>query len=267
MSYHHNQATTLLCKLQIFFFTKRKPTEASLQGLLKRRNRGSITVEAAGVCSLSILILGSFLLLFIVLQQEFALRQTMYQAQETACVGGMWNRDKIEPILMTHSYICGKENKLTNPVFYVTEKEGYYLYEGTVTIPLLSGNRTDKYKIRHQMKIYGFNGYTAEANGKTQYVYLTAYGRVYHVSLNCSHLDLNISSVAYQEIDKYRNSSGSKYYPCELCGGKGGEGICYITSYGTRYHNSMDCSGLLRNIRKVPITEVGDRKACSSCGQ
>ncbi len=95
-------------------------------------------------------------------------------------------------------------------------------------------------------------------------VYITESGTVYHRSLECSHLRIRIRSVSKGEVKNLRNKDGSKYYPCEYCGGKGSR--VYITGYGNRYHSNSNCSGLKRTIKTVPISEVGGRRACSECG-
>ncbi|MGN0308922.1 MAG: hypothetical protein ACI4DN_11970, partial [Lachnospiraceae bacterium] len=52
-------------------------------------------------------------------------------------------------------------------------------------------------------------------------VYMTDYGEVYHRSRNCTHLALSIRMLSFSQIQNQRNSSGSRYTPCEICGDKG----------------------------------------------
>ena len=95
-------------------------------------------------------------------------------------------------------------------------------------------------------------------------VYVTRTGKVYHDSLNCTHLKLSIREVSKDKLDKLRSEDGSKYYPCELCGDRRGNTV-FITNYGNRYHVSRNCSGIRRDIRSIPISQVGERGLCSRC--
>lgn len=113
------------------------------------------------------------------------------------------------------------------------------------------------------------SGETAGEEGKESQeestVYVTTTGTVYHKDLNCTHIRLSIQTVTRESVDSKRNSSGGKYHPCERCGSGIGTSV-YITDYGDRYHGSLDCSGLKRNILEVPQTEVKGWKPCSKCG-
>lgn len=95
-------------------------------------------------------------------------------------------------------------------------------------------------------------------------VYITETGSVYHTDRNCTHLRLSIKTVSKPQVSNLRNSGGGKYYPCEMCGG--GEGMVYITDFGDRYHGSINCSGLKRQVYTVPLEMVSDMPLCSRCG-
>ena len=95
-------------------------------------------------------------------------------------------------------------------------------------------------------------------------VYVTKSGTVYHDSLSCTHLKLSIREVSLAETEKLRSEDGSKYYACELCGKKKGQTV-FITNYGNRWHVSRNCSGIRRDIRSIPISQVGDRPLCKRC--
>lgn len=98
-------------------------------------------------------------------------------------------------------------------------------------------------------------------------VYVTETGSVYHIDADCTYLQLSVRSVDIEALYTLRNSSGAKYYACELCGGDGDlNTTVYITEDGTRYHNTLSCSGLKRTTRQIPLSEAGDLRACSRCG-
>jgi hypothetical protein len=112
--------------------------------------------------------------------------------------------------------------------------------------------------------------YTLEEEGesKEQIVYVTTTGKVYHKSASCSHIDLSVSAIQGLPTAQ-RNDSGGKYYPCEKCckGQQNSYATFYITSDGTRYHSSRSCSKITRNVKEIPIDQVGDRPACKRCGK
>ena len=107
--------------------------------------------------------------------------------------------------------------------------------------------------------------YNTDSESSDNEVYVTVNGSVYHKDKNCTHIRLSIKKVDKNSIGKLRNESGGKYYPCESC--KGGHGAeVYITETGDRYHGSVSCSGLKRQIMKVQLTQVEGWPSCSRCG-
>lgn len=107
-----------------------------------------------------------------------------------------------------------------------------------------------------------------EEESKEQMVYITTTGRVYHQSASCSHIELSVSAIQGLPTTQ-RNESGGKYYPCEICckGQQNPYGTFYITSDGTRYHSLRKCSKIKRNVKAIPISQVGERPACKRCGK
>lgn len=100
-------------------------------------------------------------------------------------------------------------------------------------------------------------------------VYITQNGQVYHRSKNCSHLVIHISKSTVEQVGKLRNASGGKYYKCQYCGDENllPDVSVFITEDGNRYHTSLQCQGLTRKIIEIDISQVGERKPCSECGQ
>lgn len=97
------------------------------------------------------------------------------------------------------------------------------------------------------------------------YVYVTSGSEVYHKNRECSHIKLSVSSISYDEIASARNEGGGKYYPCEICHATKSDSDLYITKEGTRYHNTVTCSGLKRTVRAIRLNEVGDKRPCKRC--
>lgn len=103
------------------------------------------------------------------------------------------------------------------------------------------------------------------AGSEKQTVYITPTGTVYHTSKSCPYLDLSIHMISYSEIEAIRNKSEGKYYRCSECAKGKTPGMVYITDYGTKWHTSLNCSGLKRTIIEKDISEIGDMHQCSKC--
>lgn len=98
-------------------------------------------------------------------------------------------------------------------------------------------------------------------------VYITKTGRVYHLTKECSHLSLNIRKVSSVSLATERNCYGQKYSRCGICVRENisSETSIFVTEDGTKYHYSLMCSGLLRNIITVEKNKVKDMAPCSKC--
>ena len=103
-----------------------------------------------------------------------------------------------------------------------------------------------------------------DSDGET--VFVTETGTVYHTDENCTHIHLSLQMVSRSIVGELRNESGGKYHACEKCYGGTGEDV-YITDYGDRYHSSVGCSGITRNVREVSLSELKGWRACSKCGK
>lgn len=141
------------------------------------------------------------------------------------------------------------------------------------------------YRVRTFVEIMGFDGFSMsqryygrawtgyDAAGAVSagteedpMVYITKTGTVYHLDRNCTYLNLKLEAVPAQSVSDMRNESGAKYVHCGFCGAGGGASQVFITSYGSSYHNRLDCPGLKRTIYTVPLSEAGVRGRCSKCG-
>lgn len=123
-------------------------------------------------------------------------------------------------------------------------------------------------KMTQRCRIHSWAGVEVfgDGNEDEEYVYVTKNGSVYHVSLSCKHLNIQITKINKSEIGSVRNNSGGKYYACEICCQDDDESIYYITKSGTAYHSSKDCPSITRDVRKVSITECAGMPVCKSCG-
>ena len=103
-----------------------------------------------------------------------------------------------------------------------------------------------------------------DSDGET--VFVTETGTVYHTDENCTHIHLSLHTVSRSIVGELRNESGGKYHACEKCYGGTGDSV-YITDYGDRYHSSVGCSGITRNVREVQLSELEGWRVCSKCGK
>ncbi len=112
----------------------------------------------------------------------------------------------------------------------------------------------------------GLNGYSKLLSGEI--VYVTNGTTVYHLDRECSHIKLNIKRVSGDELKVLRNQSGGKYKSCEICKSRSTDTNLYVTSDGDRFHNTLTCSGLTRNVRAMLLSHAINegRRACSRCG-
>lgn len=100
-----------------------------------------------------------------------------------------------------------------------------------------------------------------------RYVYVTAYGSVFHTAVSCSYLNPSIRSVDISTVGERRNQDGSRYQQCGECAHRIGTGSgVYITDYGTAYHKTLDCSGLKRTVYRVAYEDAGGYAPCRKCG-
>lgn len=103
-------------------------------------------------------------------------------------------------------------------------------------------------------------------------VYVSTNGeksKVYHTSITCTHLNLSIQSVSFSDVSNFRNAYGGKYKACEKCikqNTPAENATVYIATDGNRYHSSMDCGGLTRNVREVKLSTLSGYRPCSRCG-
>lgn len=137
-------------------------------------------------------------------------------------------------------------------------------YKVRVPLPLF-GSPSARQQI--QFKLHSWTGYM---NGNldtedSSIVYITEHGSVWHNDYQCPYLQLSIRYVPYTGLSSLRNESGGKYHPCRSCiYGSSLTGV-YITQYGNKYHNSLNCSGLKRTIKATLKSELHGKRGCSKC--
>ena len=101
-------------------------------------------------------------------------------------------------------------------------------------------------------------------NEEDQTVYIGKTSERYHWFRDCHYLSNKIEAVAWEDLDGFRNSSGSRYRPCSVCGGGTG-GTVYIMESGESYHRNRYCTTIVAYVEAVPLSEVEYMGACSYC--
>ena len=137
-------------------------------------------------------------------------------------------------------------------------------YKILIPLPVMGSPSAE---LEESFKISSWTGYQDGGmdGGDSEIVYMTDNGSVYHDNYNCSYLRLSIRYVPYSDLNVIRNESGGRYHACDKCViGQAMTGV-YITDNGTKYHNSLNCSGLKRTIHAVQRSETGGAGGCSRC--
>lgn len=163
--------------------------------------------------------------------------------------------------LGTYAYLTGEY--MQDPYVDLYERYSYKL-----PVSLIPNGTID---IALRGRVHAWVGRTAaeceaDRNAITeQLVYVTDHQAVYHTNSACTYLELSVYAVDQEELNHARNQSGGRYKACEKCQSGAGGGTYYITDHGDRYHSSRSCSGLTRNVRLLPLTDVSGLNCCSRC--
>lgn len=114
---------------------------------------------------------------------------------------------------------------------------------------------------------YRLSGTTQDVN-VARVVYVTERGTVYHLSMDCTHLQLSVHQIPASDIDEARNQGGACYHPCSRCANGGTPPTIFITNEGDRYHYDRGCSGLKRTVSSMTMEEAqrAGYRPCSRCG-
>lgn len=239
---------------------------------------GSYTVEAAVVLPIFLGLMTFVIFYMRVLQVEFGIQKALDESGQQVAVMCATKEDiSLGEVILLNN---GKLIKEKVPLSYIkggilgisygkSRVKGNYIdlrvsYDIDFPIQFFGKLKWHKEQYSVNRKWIGWDMY--EEGAMENYVYITEYGRVYHMKRQCPYLNPTIVAIPYSQVDKVRNDSGAKYKTCRECGAKNQKaGIAYITEYGEVYHRSVTCSGLKRTIHRVPITEVEGRGPCKKC--
>lgn len=244
-------------------------------------SKASITVEATIAVSFFFLAVTCVMCLFEIMALQINVKSALHSAGKEIAMEAY-----LDPILYTGSLeeeiveTIG-EDRLERSMI-VDGKEGIHCgaskgYLGStimdlsayyeIEIPFLAF-RIPIIAREEVLRVKGWSGAEESyaGNAKNEVVYVTDYGVVYHQDVGCTYLELSIKMIPYAQLSEVRNENGGKYYACEFCGKKADQQTnIYITEQGERYHSTLECSGLSRNIYAVPLSDVYGLGGCSKC--
>ncbi len=116
---------------------------------------------------------------------------------------------------------------------------------------------------------YGSEWDTVKKQSPEKQVYATPEGEVFHRYSTCSYLKVSVRQVAATRLGNERNESGEIYRQCSSCRKEPMGEIVYIAAYGNRYHVTLNCSDIKRDIRSMTEEMAIERglRECSKCGK
>ena len=231
-------------------------------------SKGSITVEAAIVTVIFMLAVFSVIGYFTMLNQQLSyqiklnnmavrMSKIRFYEQILKQIKDKDNpfQEEMEQLNTDKNYLPGTQTKEND------EGEIDLVYSFYGTVPWIQ----KKIQITQRCLVKDWTG--RDIKKSQELVYITKTGRVYHVTKECRHLSIHIRKISYSVLSTERNCYGKKYDRCNLCVKKevltGSE--LYVTEDGEKYHNSLTCSGLLRNVIIVEKSKVKNMPPCSSC--
>lgn len=244
-------------------------------------SRGSITLEAAVVVPIFFFAMLCLAYLLELMAIQTTIRNALYStgktlAQETY-VSSLVTTQEIEAEVVNNigrewldksivedgsaGIQCG--NSICDMITGVMNLSAKY----RVKIPIaMFGIAPISYEETLRVKMWNGSGSELYEHANEQLVYVTETGMVYHADQHCTYLDMSVHSVRREEVEEQRNESGAKYHACENCASnQNNSDIYYITDYGTRYHVSLDCKKIKRNIYAIPVEEAYGMGGCSKC--
>ncbi len=242
--------------------------------------RGSYTIEAAVVLPI-LLCLGIFAIFFMkILCIQIGIQRAMDETGQQVAALSPYIEDlsvskvailcntRIKKEKVPVSYIKGREMGISYKQSSVEGNNVLLIATYTIDFPLQIFGKMN-WKISQRSLHRKWVGWDPKegTDGET-YVYVTRYGKAYHLRYGCPYLQPAIRCVDKGDIRKLRNYNGQKYKACKSCGAKKKkEGEVYLTEYGEAYHRSLGCAGLKRTIYRKHLKEVSQLNCCGKCGR
>lgn len=131
-------------------------------------------------------------------------------------------------------------------------------YKIGIDLPLIGNYKINCYDEIRQKAFCGFS-YQENPEGIGNYVYIAENESVYHTSLECTYLNISKNPMLKEEAEKFGKTV------CAHCKTSQSAGIVFCTDTGDKYHNTLTCGSLNRNIRIVNENQVKGMMKCSRC--
>lgn len=227
---------------------------------MRKRNRGSMTVEAALIVPIMIFVLYAL----VMISQLFIVNAQI--ANGTAQTARYLAKHATEQDVLNHIVLRTKFHGFVNQnrLWLVDGKEGGILfvksklpneneeievvanYQCTIKVPLLGKFR---FPMETRSVQKAFVGYDPDHNaGSEETVYVAESGSVYHTNPACSHI--TITMMTEQEA-----RAMPQVQECKHCKNDAVTGS-YVTVYGNCMHKNPNCSGLKRTVHVAKKDEV-----------
>lgn len=241
--------------------------------------KGSLTVEAVVVLPLTAGFLLFILFFFRILFVQAAVEEALVYAGRTVAVESC--------LTDTEEVLFLSAEGLFKYALSQDENISEYVTGGVLGVSLIGSQFSGKeiilqanYMVKFPIEFFGYKGLWLisensfvkwkgdlySGSSEEEWVYITETGTVYHKDVSCRSLNLSIQDAKLTDLALYRGKNGQVYNPCNRCTQDIAEGhVVYFTDYGSLYHGQLSCSSLKRTISKVPLSEVGEKRACSFC--
>lgn len=262
--------------------------------------RASMAVEAALIIPIFLFFILNLLFIFEILRLQGNLLGALHQTgNQMAFAGYAYDSledklaalpDELKNVILSEGYARGKVidtlgTAYLNNTCLASGTAGMHFLKSSVMKDSDIIDLIVSYKVKPFIRIVGVPDFSMEnryygrawtgydvmqgqenTQKEDRIVFVAETGTVYHSIRSCTYLCPAIKMISTVTKNDIRNENGGKYYPCERCGGDGLQAMLYITEEGSRYHNSLRCSGLKRTVYAVRLSETEGRGPCTKCG-
>ena len=265
---------------RLVFMIRTSLSQTRMERTSSFTSKGSITLEAALSVSFFFLAIVSMIYLFEIMAIQTNIRSALHAVSKEVALESFVNpmiptskmERRIAEIVgeerLSDSLIVGGSSgfdcSASKKYWNTTIMDLSVCYDMEIPILMFRLPVISKEEV---IRVKGWTGYEVKLTDEMDntMVYVTEHGLVYHADMNCNYLELSIKTVPQEEVEHLRNQSGGIYKECPSCNRYQAGANVYITDYGDKYHNSLECHGLKRNIYAISLSDVHGLGGCSIC--